>query len=151
MEQRLRTENQFKSGANWFFWIGGLSLINTIVGLTGAQWGFIIGLGITQLVDAIAQGTGAVGTVAAVVVDLFVVGVFVLFGVCARKMQTWAFVVGMVLYALDGLLFLLAMDFLGIGFHAFALYQIYRGLAARNELSEAPAAARLQTAPSSTV
>jgi len=40
----------------------------------------------------------------------------------------------MILYALDGLLFLLAKDVLSIGFHLFALYMIYKGLKAAEAL-----------------
>src|SRR5216117_2936789 len=39
---------QLKSGASWFYWIAGLSLINSIVAFTGGQWAFLFGLGITQ-------------------------------------------------------------------------------------------------------
>src|SRR4051794_33834386 len=40
-------EKQIKSGADWFFWIAGLSLVNSFVALSGKGWGFILGLGIT--------------------------------------------------------------------------------------------------------
>jgi hypothetical protein len=42
-------------------------------------------------------------------------------------MQRWAFVLGMTLYAGDGLLLLRARDYLAVGFHVFALYAIYSG------------------------
>ncbi len=41
------------------------------------------------------------------------------------------------LYALDGLLFLIVEDFLSIGFHIFALYNIFVGLKALNKLKTA--------------
>jgi hypothetical protein len=37
--------------------------------------------------------------------DVVVAGVFVLFGVFATKKHLWAFIVGMILYALDGMFF----------------------------------------------
>ncbi len=136
MAARMRLEQQFRGGANWFYWIAGLSLINSVAQLAGSNWRFIVGLGITQIVDYIASRAGTIGTVAALVIDVFAAGVFVLFGLFARKRQRWAFLVGMVLYGLDGLLLLLGPDFLGLAFHAFALYQIFRGLSALKLLEQ---------------
>ena len=136
VEARMRLEHQFRGGANWFYWIAGLSLINSIAQLSGSGWRFIVGLGITQIVDYIAHQAGTIGTVAALVIDVFAASVFVLFGLFARKGQRWAFLVGMVLYGLDGLLLLVGPDFLGLAFHAFALYQIFRGLGALKLLQQ---------------
>lgn len=137
----LQLQNQHRSGANWFFWIAALSMVNSVIILANGEWSFIIGLGITQVFDAIAVGVaqeapeaaGAAKTVA-IVMDLVVASVFVLFGVLARKMLVWAFVVGMVLYALDGLLFLLVGDWLSLGFHVFALFGLFGGLQACKKL-----------------
>ena len=60
--------------------------------------------------------------------DLLAAAVFILFGVFANKGHRWAFIVGMVLFALDGLIFLLAQDWIGVGFHVFVLYCFFRGL-----------------------
>lgn len=45
-----------------------------------------------------------------------------------------AFFAGMILYALDGLLFFIVGDFLAIGFHVFVLFCFYSGLKANSEL-----------------
>jgi len=127
-----------KNGSSWFYWIAGLSLINSVILMMGGRWSFIIGLGLTQLIDAIATimadelGSGAdvVVKIVAIILDIVVAGIFVVFGVFARKGHKWAFVVGMVLYALDGLIFLWVGDYLSIGFHLFVLYGLYRGLRA---------------------
>ena len=37
IEEKLKTERRFKSGANWFFWIAGLSIINSIILLAGGK------------------------------------------------------------------------------------------------------------------
>lgn len=140
--EKLKLVNQHRGGANWFFWIAGLSLVNSIVILVGGGWSFVVGLGITQVFDAVAAAAveegmaGASGTVLGIVflLDLAVAGVFVLFGVLARKGYVWAFVVGMVLYGLDGLLFLLVQDWLSIAFHAFALVGLFGGLSAWKKL-----------------
>lgn len=69
------------------------------------------------------------------VLDLIVVGMFILFGVFAHKRHTWAFIVGMILYALDGLIFLIGQGWLALGFHVFVLVCLFRGFKACRELN----------------
>lgn len=61
----LELENALKSGANWFYWIAGLTLVNTIAAMSGSTWRFILGLAITQIVDVVAQDLGSTGRIAA--------------------------------------------------------------------------------------
>ncbi|MGH9777159.1 MAG: hypothetical protein ACRD5I_01985 [Candidatus Acidiferrales bacterium] len=147
-QARLQLEGQFKSGAAWFYWIAGLSCINSLVQMEGGTWGFIVGLGITQAIDAIMKeaGGGAARTIGTVI-TVIIAGVFVLFGVFAQRRQAWAFYVGMTLYALDGLIFVLVGDWLGVGFHALVLYFLYRGLTAHNKLRELEAMQPVLAAP----
>jgi len=121
---------QMKSGASWFYWIAALSLVNSISAFTGSDWRFILGLGVTQLIDALGQSIEGSGKFIALVLDLVAAGVLVLFGVFGGKGHLWAFVVGMVLFTLDGVLFLLVQDWIGVGFHAFVLYCLFRGFQA---------------------
>ena len=125
---------RLKSGASWFYWIAGLSLINSIAALAGQGWRFFFGLGITQLFDVIANEFGSSGKMIALLLELAVAGTFVLFGVFANQRHLWAFIVGMVLFALDGVLFVIARDWVGVGFHAFALYCLFRGVQACRQL-----------------
>jgi len=152
---REKLHETFVGGANWFYWIAALSLINSAIMLFGGGWGFVVGLGATQVVDAIvvmaAEEAGASGALApklvALTLDAFLAGVFVLFGVFARKGLRWAFVVGMLLYALDGMLFVLVSDWLSFGFHVFALFGIWGGYAACRKLAEVPAASAAAPEP----
>jgi hypothetical protein len=137
-EARAALEGQRRSGGQWFFWIAALSLVNTIVAFTGQEWRFIIGLGITELVHGIAEQSGGAG-VKAGLVGLVVIGVFAFLGQRAVQGYGWAFVVGMALYGLDGAIFLLVQDWVGVGFHAFALTMMARGYLAARQLSPAHA------------
>ncbi len=129
-------EKQLKGGGSWFYWIAGLSLVNTVIALSGSGTRFILGLGITQMFDELAQGMGSgAGLAVAVVLDLLAAAVFVFFGVFANKRHTWSFIVGMALYALDGLIYLIAQDWLGVGFHAFVLFCLFRGFKACRALN----------------
>lgn len=135
----IATVAQMKSGASWFYWIAGLSLINTVCALTGFNLRFIFGLGITTIFDAFAQVTelGASAKAIIIVLDLLAAGMFVLFGVFGNKAHTWAFLVGMILYLLDAGLCLFIQDWLSAAFHAYALFRIFSGFQGCRELKAA--------------
>lgn len=121
---------QLKSGASWFYWIAGMSLINSIAAATGSDWRFIVGLGATQIFDAFGAGFGGAGKAVTLALDLLAVGLLVLFGIFGYKRHLWAFIVGMGLFALDTLVFLLVKDWLGVAFHVFVLFCLFRGFTA---------------------
>jgi|SRR3954452_9503137 hypothetical protein len=140
VEQRLRAEGIVKRGAGWFLTIALLSMVNSILNLSSARIHFIFGLGIAQVVDGIASRLGSNGAVLDLVINGFVAGIFVLFWKFARKGESWAFWLGMSLYAVDGVIVLLFQDYLGAAFHAYALYRIYSGLSGISTLRQAQAA-----------
>jgi hypothetical protein len=135
-------KQQLNSGAGWFFWIAGLSIINTVIYLFGSGMTFIIGLGLTQIVDGfaknIAQESAAnvAGLVqaASLILDLVIAGVFVLYGVMGRRKVRWAMIAGMVLYVLDGVIYLAVNEWVGVAFHLLALFYLGRGLLSMNKL-----------------
>jgi hypothetical protein len=131
---RMVAAGRVRAGAKWFYWIAGLSLINSLVVIFGGKFHFVVGLGITSLVDAFAKRVGTSGSVLAIIINGFIAGVFVLFGTFAVKAQKWAFLVGMALYLLDGLLLVSVKDYLGVAFHAYALFAIYRGYTVTSQL-----------------
>ena len=132
-EERKTLERQRRNGAQWFYWIAGLSLINAGIAFAGQDWRFILGLGVTQLVQELAK-SGSGGTMAGLV-GVAVIVIFAVFGQRAVQGAGWAFVLGLVVYALDGAIFLLIQDWLSAGFHAFALLMISRGYVAARRLS----------------
>jgi hypothetical protein len=127
---RMVAAARTRIGARWFYWIAGLSMINSMVVIFGGNFHFVVGLGITSVVDAMAKRVGTASSVLDLIINGFVAELFVLFGYFACKAQKWAFMVGMGLYLLDGVLLLSARDYLSVGFHAYALYAIYRGYTA---------------------
>lgn len=136
-QRRIAADNSLKSGANWFFWVAALSLVNTAAVLLGWEWSFVIGLGTTQIVDGlalgvaqeIAQGGWVVQTVG-VVLDILIAGVFAAAGLLARRRHRWAFIAGMALYALDMVPLLLLQDWAAAGFHLLGLWGMFTGLRA---------------------
>jgi len=133
---------QLRGGANWFYWIAGMSAVNTFLYLTGSDTRFIIGLGMTQVIDIFAglMAGGLSQTLAGIVsgvglaLSFALDGLFVVFGIMANRYKRWAFIVGMVLYALDTVIFLLLTDWFALLFHGLALFGLWRGTQALNAI-----------------
>ena len=126
--QKLQIEHALKGSSGWFVAIAGLSLVNSVLSMTGASIQFIFGLGLTQIVDAVAHGSGAAGIVLDLIINCMIAGVFVFFWKFARKGARWAFYSGMSLYVVDALILLALKDFLSVAFHGWALYRMYSGV-----------------------
>jgi hypothetical protein len=148
-----------RSGANWFYWIAALSLITSILGLSGSGWRFFLSLGSTQIIDGLASGIaeelGNAAKVIAFVVDLFITGIFAGLAWLAGKKHHWAYLVGMALFGLDGLLLFFFQDWISAIFHAVVIYWIFRGFQAAQQLTalerETPQYSAQETAPSTSI
>lgn len=139
-EPSPETLAQLKGGANWFYWIAGLSLVNSAIFAFGGDVSFIAGLAVTQIIDAVATQIGGDGFSAikavALVLDLIVFIVFALIGYYANKAINLVFIAGMAVYLVDGVIWLLLESFLAFGFHIFALIMIFRGFLASREINQ---------------
>lgn len=131
---------RMKNGANTFYWIAGLSVINSLISIFGGGVYFVIGLGVTLAIDSIATGISqelggspivlGMGFLFSLIFDL----IFVAFGYFAGKAHRWAFIVGMILYGLDALLMLAFQEWIGFGFHLYFMWGVWQGFAALNKL-----------------
>jgi hypothetical protein len=135
------------SGAGWFYWIAALSLINSVILLSGGDRHFVVGLGVTLIADSIAKAVAdqnpEIATVAKGIAfgfDLFVAAIVCLFGWLSRRPILPIFVVGMILYLLDGLIYLLGGDWMSVGFHVFVLLGMWSGFSAYREMKQIKAA-----------
>jgi len=124
--------------ANWFYWIAGLSLVNLGAIAMGANFRFIIGLGFSEFLGGMAQemsaSSGSNGPMIAACAGGALLAAF--FGACgwfARRPSVVAFIVGMVVFGLDTGIFLIASDWLGVAFHVYALYCLWRGVTATRQ------------------
>lgn len=131
------------SGAGWFYWIAALSLVNSAILLGGGNRHFVVGLGVTLVADSIAVAVAdeepqaaAVAKGIAIAFDLFVAAIVCLFGWLARRPILSIFLVGMILYLLDGLIYVLVGDWMSVGFHAFVLLGMWSGLTAYREMKQ---------------
>ncbi len=148
--------SDIKRSANWLYWIGGLSLVNTVMTVTNAGYRFLFGLGITYLLNEIiyyifngfpqnlniqldysSNSIGWVGVSVIIVSNLLVCGIFVLLGFFANRGKKWAFIVGVILYGFDALLLIVFyQDLLGFAFHILGIYYLFNGFKALSKLRE---------------
>lgn len=131
-----------KNGANWFYWIAALSLINSLVIAFEGNLQFPVGLAITQLLAGIGVGLTAEGDSSAfliltIVISLIISTIFAGLGYYAGKGFGSAFIAGIIFYFLDAIIYLVFGDFFGVGFHLFALFFIMRGFLASRTLKQA--------------
>lgn len=141
VQKKFILEKRIKSGANNFFWIAGLSLINTIIYTMGGSVTFVMGLGITQIIDGLAQRLGADGGSNSIVIsfvglaiDVAIAGMFFLFGFLARKRNRMVLLFGAILYIMDAGIFLYVQDWYAALFHALMLIGLWNGYKAIGEL-----------------
>jgi hypothetical protein len=141
----LRADMVFRSGSRWFFWIAGLSMLNSIVFRMEGSVNFLFGLGVTQIVDIMSriyveegliENTNMVSGISMVLI-LLISGLYVIFGLLTRKKKKWAFFVGTILYLFDGFILVLIQDYISAAFHAYILFSLFRGLKAIQDLRNA--------------
>jgi len=141
-EQKSQLRSRMRAGAGWLMAVAIFSVVNSVLMMFDAKLHFIVGLGITQIADGVGKAGGTAGGVAGLVITLIAAGVFLLFWKFAREGQQWAFLIGMILYGLDGLIFLGLRLWLDLAFHALAIFKLYKGfqaLKALHQLDRPPA------------
>lgn len=144
---RLRSEigvflQRGRRGAGWFYSIAGFSLVNSLMMLMGSGPKFVVGLAATLIVDwgAVQQAQRVPANAFAIkasafAFDLFVAAVVCGFGWLAVKRWQPVFLLGMILYLLDGLLFLRFGRMMAVAFHAYGLFCMWNGFQAYRRLA----------------
>ena len=123
-------ERQTQIGGDWFFWVAGLSVVNAVLLLIHAPFGFFFSLGVSGYAAHMGGGLPAYLTVTVVAS-----AIIALCGLFARRGARWAFLVGMGLYALDALVCLSMKEYLEVAAHAYALFRLFQGFQAAGQLS----------------
>jgi amino acid transporter len=131
----MELENQFRNGANWFYWIAALSLASTVLMLIGSTIIPALTLGTTEFLTEIAMYDPTL-TYLVLVPYIIILGIVVLVGYLSNMGIRWVYMVGIVLFILDTMLLLTAMDLLGVGFHIFALFFMIKGYTALGKLKK---------------
>jgi hypothetical protein len=131
--------------AGWFIAVMAFSVINSALTLMGADLSFVIGLGTTMMADGIMiaalNDLLAINRLIGIVVSLllYTIGFVPMFIVWKRSKNgsKRAYLLGMVLYLIDGFIFVAVGDLVGIGFHAFFLFSMWGGYQFIKKLEEA--------------
>ena len=143
-----------KNGAAWFYWIAVLSLINTVVAVSGGGIMFALGLDITMITDTIATevalkpGGNMIVLIVALVFDAIMLGLLVLCGRLSQRRMLFVYALGMGLYLLDGILSLMLGSVVSIAIHGYALWSMWSGFAAYRQLNALEHRMLLAGAPS---
>jgi hypothetical protein len=135
-------ERRVRSAARWFYWVAGLSLVNTFMASSEQGSVFLVGLAVPLMVYFFAAHLGSAGPAVGIGISVAAAALFAMFGYFAWKRHSWSFIVGMVLYGLDAALAVVAGVLSGdwstvgpmVGFHVFVLFWLYMGLKANLEL-----------------
>src|SRR5437016_13056116 len=122
---------KIRPNAGWFDWIAILSVVNGVIALGNGSWNFLLGLGVTTMLNEYAR-LGQISPAVSLAVTVGAAAFFWLMGRFAKMGQKWALILGMLLYALDGAVLLLVSEqpWLMIAFHVFALVMMARALGA---------------------
>lgn len=136
-------QRRAKLGANNFYWIAALSVVNSVIAVFNGGLYFVVGLGATLFVDVVAAELASempeiatIGRAVGLVISLAISGVFALFGYFAGRGQRWAFPAGMLAYGLDAILMLAFQEWIGFFFHLYFLWGLWNGLQALNQLQK---------------
>lgn len=127
----LNKVREMQLGANWFYWVAILAVINSfLVWYFGIPSQFF-GLGSTQYVDSQMLAAGAeTQRLTGLAMNIGIAAVIAVFGYLARRGGDFAFILGMFLYVFDSVVALGFRDFFGFAFHLFALFFMFKGLLA---------------------
>ena len=124
-----------RSAARWFWWIAGLSLVNTFLAHNGNHPQFVLGLGITAIADAMFSQAKAV----AFLIDALAIGFFVLIGLQASRGKLRAFYLGLGVYALDALVYVYLQNWMPVIFHGVVAFFIMKGVVRLRQAGSAAA------------
>ena len=130
------TRTSIRHGANWFFWLAILSVINTLIVYQYHIPNTPIALAISQWLDGTSAGLNPTMSTRSLIINLIIAGILAGFGVLARRGSDLAFVVGMFLYVVDAMLAIGLRDLFGFGVHLIGLFFLFKGLLASRHIRE---------------
>ncbi|MDD4968351.1 MAG: DUF2007 domain-containing protein [Paludibacter sp.] len=129
-QEKLETKQANKVSNNsyvWFYIIGILSMLNTVLLAMHTSYRFIFGLGITQMIDTFTFLISDNYKTIAFFLSFIISGIFIILGYQARQKKQGAFLGGLILYGLDSIIYIAAMDLMSSAFHLFVFIILIRG------------------------
>jgi hypothetical protein len=138
-------DDDVRKGANWFYWKAGLTVVNALLMFFGFRWTFFLGLTITQIFQGVADqialeteitsdapvtSTANPVNVLVLLISLFCSAFMVMLGYYGGRGKKWALIVGLIIYAIDGVIYLLTASIFGFIIHAIGIYCLVRAISA---------------------
>jgi hypothetical protein len=128
-------KQRVSKGGLWFLLMAGSAIANLISLWRGGGFPFDLDLGFTQFVAQFAESFRFSVRDSLLGVHGVVALVFLFLWHQAMSRRKEAFLAGMIIYAVDGVLLILVPDFFLIAVHGAALFMLYRGWRAVEQLS----------------
>jgi hypothetical protein len=142
--QEVVVGDDVRKAANWCYWKAGITVLNSIIGLSGSVWAFFLGMTLPQVFQGFAAGASdelqMKGTngfhIVAFILSLACAGFMFFLGKKAAKGKKWAVIWGLVIFACDALLYLLTIGYessiksaiFGVGVHVIAIVYFSKAL-----------------------
>ncbi len=111
---------------NWFKWIALLSLVNSVLMIMNSNITFIFGLAANIYLYVIGYELFGKFSVITIICQLILPAIYFLLYKMNKSMKKWPIIVGVVLYGMDAILYLLSDDLLSIAFHIYVMYSILK-------------------------
>lgn len=131
IQERITQESAIRGSAGWFAWIGGISLINSLLIFFQSHLYFPIGLGLSTAKLGVASGireaTGVDVSLFGLIASFIMPILFFWIWRKSRKGNQRVYLAGMIIYAIDTLFCVLVQYWFGVGLHLFALFFIWGG------------------------
>lgn len=123
-----------RSDANYFFLAAGLAVLGT--GLLPVRVNIFVSIGVIDLLGFYGQPLGRLYPFVTYGLAAMWLVVLLGLGFAGRNGQRWAFLAGMVLYAVDMIALLLTFSLWSFGVHAFFIFKWYQGQKALKDLNQ---------------
>lgn len=117
-------------GANWFFWVAILAAASSLLVYFFNFYDHFVGLGVSHYFEVNAAAGADSQRMTALLIALAAAAALALFGYFARQGNDVAFILGMFLYFVDGVVLLGYREFFAFAFHLFAIFFMFKGLLA---------------------
>jgi hypothetical protein len=92
---KARYAQRAKKNGFWFYWIAGLSIVDSVISLSRSTHHLWVRLDVTRIFEVAGPGMGGIGSGVALTFRLGLTKPLVFLNSFACKAQLWAFVVGM--------------------------------------------------------
>lgn len=130
-KKRAQLEQNARNGSNYFFWIAFFSIFNKVMDMLSAKRRFVFGLGAPQTIErSLAVPNPAL--IWGIIIVL--AGIFVLFGIFARRGNIPIYMIGILFYLVDMALSILSGDLVGAVVHVVFTVLLVMGLIATRKL-----------------